>query len=182
MGRTGASVKKNTLGITVVLLVLFVILLVFFLPGKEKHAVPFLSQYDIFFGDSPRTVATKIPCNPVGEEQLNYTNQTLYTYSITILGSEAVMNCFFIGNRYLTEVDIIIPGVSNKQLSDLFDQAKAILIEEYQDRESFRFGDTVYTDDQSYYLSLDMSNGATGLNYMLLVTGNELHISCVDCR
>lgn len=164
------------------LIVLILVGGLIFFTGKNKFVVPFLQQYDVFFGDSPAEVAAKVPGELVEKGQLSETNQSVYQYEITVMDTKAQMNCFYLNDKNLVEVDFIFPETEKEQISALFDQAKRIIQEDYKDEASFVCDNIVYLDENTYSLSLGLREGAVGIDYRISVQNNELYVVCVDCR
>lgn len=164
------------------LIVLVLVNGLIFFTGKNKFVVPFLQQYDVFFGDFPAEVAAKVPGELVEKEQLSETNQSVYQYEITVMDTKAQMNCFYLNDKNLVEVDFIFPETEKEQISALFDQAKRIIQEAYKDEASFVCDNIVYLDENTYSLSLGLREGAVGIDYRISVQNNELYVLCVDCR
>lgn len=164
------------------LIVLILVGGLIFFTGKNKFVVPFLQQYDVFFGDSPAEVAAKVPGELVEKGQLSETNQSVYQYEITVMDTKAQMNCFYLNDKNLVEVDFIFPETEKEQISALFDQAKRIIQEAYKDEASFVCDNIVYLDENTYSLSLGLREGAVGIDYRISVQNNELYVLCVDCR
>lgn len=163
-------------------IVLILVIGLIFFTGKNKFVVPFLQQYDVFFGDSPAEVAAKVPGELVEKGQLSETNQSVCQYEITVMDTKAQMNCFYLNGKNLVEVDFIFPETEKEQISALFDQAKSIIQEVYKDDASFVCDNIVSLDENTYSLSLGLREGAVGIDYRISAQNNELYVLCIDCR
>lgn len=174
--------KKVAVCLVVLFTTILIVMVLVFLHDNRKIPVAVLKDYNICYGDSPKAVNSKISGTCIEKEQLASSNQTVYTYELNILDAYAKMSCYFLNDKHLLEVDIMIQGNGIEQAATLFEQAKEIIKESYEDESLFVCGDIVFYDESTYSLSLGLKDGAIGIDYTILAKDNALYITCVDCR
>ena len=174
--------KKMAVCLVALFTIILIVMVLIFSHNNRKFSVAVLKDYNICYGDSPRAVASKTSGTCIEKEQLASSNQTVYTYETEILDMSAKMSCYFLNDKHLSEVEIMIQGNEIEQTATLFERAKEIIKESYKNEDSFVCGDIVFYDESTYSLSLGLKDGAVGIDYTILVKDNTLFITCVDCR
>ena len=174
--------KKVVVCLVVLFTTILIVMVLIFSHNNRKFSVAVLKDYSICYGDSPRAVASKISGTCIEKEQLVSSNQTVYTYETEIFDMSAKMSCYFLNNKHLSEVDIMIRGNGLEQTATLFERAKEIIKESYKGEDSFVCRNIVFYDESTYSVSLGLNDGAVGIDYTILVKDNTIFITCVDCR
>jgi hypothetical protein len=161
--------------------IIFIMALMFF-SSARKLPVAILKDYNICYGDSPKTVASKISGTCIEREQLSYANKTVYTFETKIFDTSTEMSCFFLNDKHLSEVYVTIQANETEQITALFERAVDIIRETYGKEDTFICRDIVFNNDGSYSQSLGLKDGAVGIDYMVLAKDKALYVTCVDCR
>ncbi len=174
--------KKVMVYLIALFAAILIVMALIFSYNNRRFAVAILKDFNVCYGDSPRAVASKISGTCIEKEQLDSVNQTVYTYETIIFDMSAKMSCYFLNDKHLSEVDIMIQGNGIEQTATLFERAKEIIKESYKNEDSFLCRDIVFYDESTYSLSLGLKDGAVGIDYTILVKDNTLFITCVDCR
>lgn len=174
--------KKLTVCLVVLFTTILIVMLLILPNNNKKFSIAVLEDYNICFGDSPKAVASKIYGTCIEKEQLAYSNQTVYTYETDILDMSAKMSCYFLNDKHLSEVDVIIQSKESEQTAAMFERVKEIIQESYKNEDSFVCRDVVFYDENTYSVSLGVEEGAVGIDYTILVKDNTLCITCIDCR
>lgn len=144
-----------------------------------KYPILFFKENNICFGDSPKRIEAKIPGIVVKEkEDLSEGNLTYYTYEIVMLEKDARMECYYLNNKNLREMNIVFFGLENDEIDSLFVSIREMIIEEYKGNPDFFINDIIRRDKDWYYLSIGLNFGATDISYRLEVRGETLSVNC----
>lgn len=170
--------------VAIVLLLSFIIISGYYninrIPITPRYAVPFFEQDHVCFGDPPETVIPDVPGTSVQRRPLVVTNQTLYSYKTTVMGTEAQVCCFFLNDHSLTSITFLFSEMEEAQTKAVFDRAVQILQDEYRDDPKYSCGELIVRDENNYRISLGLNFGATGIFYTVDVSDNILSITCDD--
>ena len=170
--------------VAIVLLLSYIVLSNYYninrIPITPRYAVPFFERDHVCFGDPPKKVIPDIPGTAVERRPLVVTNQTLYAYKTTVMGTEAQVCCFFLNDHSLTNLTFLFSEMEGEQTKALFDRAVQILQDEYRDDPNYFCGDLIIHDESNYRIDLGLNFGATGIFYTVDVSDNILSITCDD--
>ena len=136
-------------------------------------AIPLLDG--LRFGSTPKQVTRQLGESFEISHDAAGTGKTVYRYKTAVFGHEAVVTCYFLNNRRLTETSI----TWNTNNADLYNQIYTCLYDYYSGNKYFFEEDTQMIDTQSkIFMGLD--RGATGLYYTIISTTEFLTVQCVD--
>ena len=173
-----------TVSAIVIILVLIVISLkwaVFFLDAPYfGYAIPYLKEYGIRFGDSPKAVARKDPGVLVEKNtNMTVTPYSYYDYETVVFGKDASVSYEFYNNRWLASIDIKIQEDDKEMLNAVFDEACRTIEEEYKQNKMFQRGEMKQVDEEHYKIDFEIRfSGAISLSFRLEVKNGILYISC----
>lgn len=63
---------------------------------RSQYEIPVLSDYGIFYGDTPAEVSRKLGTKAAAKERLPYVPETYISYNVATLDSDAEITCYFI--------------------------------------------------------------------------------------
>lgn len=145
---------------------------------KSQFAIPILSNYNIYYGETPTEVSRKLEVSANSKEKLQYANETVYNYDTVILGRPSKLVCYFLYGKYLFEADVYISSEDATQTRELFSQAREQIEKEYANNDNFTCGKVTGIENGLLRQTFDVNNGATGIDYTIEIQESCLSISC----
>ena len=155
--------------------ILLALLVIWVIPSADANkSIPLVDG--LRFGMTPQQAEKVLGESCEVEQDIGGSGKNAYTYKTVVLGHEAVVTCYFLNDRQLTQVDFSW----DINTAELYDRAYACILEQYRGDKNFFEKETGQPSPESKCVSLGVDDSVTGLFYHLYAFDTSLLITCVD--
>lgn len=169
---------KKILPYSVIALILIsivsVIIGVYLQRNRDTKEIPLFTN--IHFGMTPLQVNKQLGKYYDSCLDDGISNKTSYTYQTEILGSDAIVTCYFLHDKQLTDFSIKWNGNDN----NISKQAYNCLYDFYSTNKNFFLEKKQYDNDKYATISLGIDNNITGIFYYIDHTDEYIIISGIE--
>lgn len=165
---------KNRLLLCCIIAITIVLLCFVLCVRREKKSIPLFN--DVSFGMTPTQVTRQLGAYFDFCQDTGGTNKTTYLYETKVLNNNAIVTCYFLNDKQLTEVSI----KWNQNNQDLYENICACIYDHYSTHKHFFTKESHPYGEKYVRLLTGIDNGVTGFFYTIYRSDEYILISCID--
>ena len=161
--------------ITLILIIIVsVIIGVFMRKIRDNKEIPLFT--DMYFGMTPLQVNKQLGQYYDACLDDGISDKTSYSYQVKVLGYDAIVTCYFLNNKQLTDFTIKWNGNDD----NISKQAYNCLYDFYSTNKDFFSEEKQYYNDKHATISIGIDNKITGIFYYIYHTDEYIMISGIE--